>query len=46
MELAIRPIMPEDAENFFEMMCLLDEETEYMMCEPGERAEKVKDFNT
>ncbi|MBR5994895.1 MAG: GNAT family N-acetyltransferase [Lachnospiraceae bacterium] len=40
MDITIRPITPDDAENFFGMMCLLDEETEYMMYEPGERTEK------
>ena len=43
MDITIRPITPEDAEKFFEMMCLLDEETEYMMYEPGERVEKGGD---
>ena len=33
----IRPITLDDVENFYHMMCRLDEETEYMMYEPGER---------
>ena len=33
----IRPITLDDIENFYHMMCRLDEETEYMMYEPGER---------
>lgn len=32
----IRPITLDDVENFYHMMCWLDEETEYMMYEPGE----------
>ena len=41
----IRNIRAEDAGNFFEMMCRLDEETEYMMYEPGERREKTPNLD-
>lgn len=41
----IRAITINDTENFFEMLCRLDEETEFMMYEPGERQEKTKDFS-
>ena len=41
--MTIREITPDDAEKLFEMMCLLDEETEFMMYEPGERRERTKD---
>jgi len=41
----IRPIEKKDAESFFNMMCLLDEETKYMMYEPGERLKKTKGLN-
>ena len=37
----IRPITLDDVENFYHMMCRLDEETEYMMYEPGERQLKA-----
>ena len=30
----IRAIISDDVENFYRMMCQLDEETEYMMYEP------------
>ena len=43
--MVIRPITAEDTVNFFEMMCFLDEETEYMMYEPGERRERTKDLS-
>ena len=36
----IRPITLDDVENFYHMMSRLDEETEYMMYEPGERRKK------
>ena len=39
----IRTLTPDDAERFFDMLCRLDEETEYMMYEPGERRERTKD---
>lgn len=38
----IRKIEERDTERFFLMMCKLDEETEYMMYEPGERENKTK----
>ncbi len=38
-----RKLTPEDTDDFFEMMCRLDEETEFMMYEPGERREKTRD---
>ena len=38
----IRRIRENDTENFFQMMCRLDEETEYMMYEPGERQRTTK----
>ena len=43
--MVIRTVTADDTENFFRMMCLLDEETDYMMYEPGEREEKTKDLN-
>ncbi|MDO5137519.1 MAG: GNAT family N-acetyltransferase [Oscillospiraceae bacterium] len=43
--MVIRTVTAYDTENFFRMMCLLDEETDYMMYEPGEREEKTKDLN-
>ena len=43
--MTIRTITPDDAEIFFHMMCRLDEETEYMLYEPGERRERMKDLN-
>lgn len=39
-----RKVTPEDTEDFFEMMCRLDEETGFMMYEPGERLEKTRDL--
>ena len=41
----IRKINANDTERFFNMMCKLDEETDYMMYEPGERREKTKSLN-
>ena len=41
----IRDIRAGDAGSFFEMMCRLDEETEYMMYEPGERREKTPNLD-
>ena len=35
--MVIRPIQLEDGESFFTMMCLLDDETSFMMYEPDER---------
>ena len=40
----IRPVETKDVGNFFRMLCLLDEETEYMMYEPGERRAKTPDL--
>ena len=41
----IRPITSDDVENFYHMMCRLDEETEYMMYEPGERQLKANNLD-
>lgn len=41
----IRPITNKDAESFFDMMCILDNETPFMMYEPGERKEKTADIS-
>lgn len=38
----IRPVKNKDAEALFDMMCILDNETPFMMYEPGER-KKVMD---
>lgn len=38
--MVIRLIKNKDAEAFFEMMCLLDNETPFMMYEPDERKKK------
>ena len=43
--MVIRSITADDTESFFRMMCLLDEETDYMMYEAGEREEKTKDLS-
>ena len=40
-----RTLTEADTENFFQMLCRLDEETEYMMYEPGERQERTKDLS-
>ena len=40
----IRTICADDVEELFRMMCLLDEETEFMLYEPGERRERTKDL--
>lgn len=40
--MVIRPVQTEDAEPLFSMMCFLDDETPFMMYEPGER-EKMSD---
>ena len=40
--MTIRPVTAEDAEQLFEMMCHLDEETEFMLYEPGERRERTQ----
>lgn len=42
--MVFRTINANDTENFFQMMCRLDEETDYMMYEPGERQERTKDL--
>ena len=39
--MVIRPIQVEDTESFFSMMCLLDDETSFMMYEPNERERKT-----
>lgn len=44
-KMLIRPITSDDAENFYHMMCRLDEETEYMMYEPGERQLKANNLD-
>lgn len=36
-----RKLRPEEAQKFWEMMNQLDQETKYMLYEPGERAEKA-----
>ena len=41
----IRPITLDDVENFYHMMCWLDEETEYMMYKPGERQLKSNNLD-
>ena len=41
----IRPIILDDVENFYRMMCQLDKETEYMMYEPGERQLKSNNLD-
>lgn len=40
----IREIETRDIKSFFDMMCQLDQETEFMMYEPGERLEKLADL--
>lgn len=42
--MVFRTINANDTENFFQMMCRLDEETDYMMYEPGERQERTKEL--
>ena len=37
-----RTLTENDTEAFFEMMCRLDEETEYMMYEPGNAGKRQK----
>ena len=44
-KMLIRPITLDDVENFYHMMCQLDEETEYMMYEPGERQLKANNLD-
>lgn len=43
--MVIRPIKKEDAESFFHMMCLLDNETPFMMYEPDERQKRTTDIS-
>ncbi|MBQ8955076.1 MAG: GNAT family N-acetyltransferase [Clostridia bacterium] len=38
--MTIRPIRAQDAQPLFDMMCALDEETPFMMYEPGERVSR------
>ena len=40
--MTVRKIEPTDADNFFRMLCKLDEETDYMLYEPGERKATTK----
>lgn len=42
--MVIRKIKEDDVENFYRMMCLLDEETDYMLYEPGERQVRTTDL--
>lgn len=44
--MVIREIGTQDTQHFFDMMCRLDSETEFMMYEPGERLEKSADLST
>ena len=44
-ECVIRPVTVDDTERFYHMMCRLDEETEYMMYEPGERQARTRDLS-
>lgn len=41
----IRPITNKDAESLFDMICILDNETPFMMYEPDERKEKTTDIS-
>lgn len=41
----IRPIKTEEAMDFFQMLCTLDSETNYMMYEPGERQQNTVDLS-
>lgn len=41
--ITIRPIVESDAEAFLALRCALDEETPFMMLEPGERTTSVDD---
>ena len=43
--MVVRSIKCEDAESFFNMMCILDNETPFMMYEPGERIKKTSDIS-
>lgn len=42
--MVIRPVKSEDAESLFNLMCILDKETPFMMYESGER-EKTTDIS-
>ena len=42
----IRPIAEGDLESFHHMMCRLDEETPFMMYEPGERQARTKSLES
>ena len=42
--MVIRKIKEDDVESFYRMMCLLDEETDYMLYEPGERQVRTTDL--
>ena len=44
-KMLVRPITLDDVENFYHMMCRLDEEMEYMMYEPGERQLKANNLD-
>lgn len=41
----VRSVKTEDAESFFHMMCMLDNETPFMMYEPDERESKTPDIS-
>ena len=41
--ITIRPMGPEDAAGYREMLLQLDEETDFMLYEPGERAQAMPD---
>ena len=43
-EMVIRRVKEDDVESFYRMMCLLDEETDYMLYEPGERQVRTTDL--
>ena len=43
-EMVIRRVKEDDVESFYQMMCLLDEETDYMLYEPGERQVRTTDL--
>lgn len=43
--MVIRPVKSKDAESLFDMMCILDNETPFMMYEPDERKKKTTDIS-
>lgn len=43
--MVIRRVGPDDVERFFHMLCRLDEETEYMLYEPGERRARTPNLD-